>query len=340
LAELEFFIMSKLDGEPVFGADSDRNYHESSPFARFENVRNEVVATLAGVGIATKYAHSEVGRILTDDGTLFEQHEIEFAPQNLSEMADSVAVAKWIVRNVCARHGVSVTFVPKVDLEHAGTGMHIHLCALKDGRNIVADSNRKLSAEAMKMIGGILKLAPSLSAFGNPTPVSYLRFAARKESPMNVCWSSRNRLALVRIPLWWGHIKKEAAVLGGCRETFEYRAPDAFANPHLLLAAISVAINYGLVNPSQSSKIAEDLHMEVVKSEQKKLEALPRSCHEAAVNLERDRRAYEAGGVFPKRLVDRTVERLKAYGDKDLLKSIVEKPQEVEKLVKQYLHYG
>jgi glutamine synthetase len=340
LAELEFYIVSKSDGEAAFPAAPDRNYHESAPFARFEGVRNEIVATLAEIGIATKYTHCEVGRILTDDGTLFEQHEVELAPQNLSDMADAVAIGKWVVRNVCARHGVSATFVPKIALEHAGTGMHVHLCALRDGRNIVANPEGKLSAEAMRMIGGLLKFAPSLSAFGNPTPVSYMRFVARKESPMHICWSARNRLALVRIPLWWGYSKKHEEKGSSCRETFEYRAPDAFANPHLLLAGIAVAVGYGLANPSESSKVAENLHVGVDKSEQKKLEALPRSCHEAAENLERDRRIYEAGGVFPKRLVDKTVEKLKAYKDRDLWKSLSDKPKEVERLVEQFMHYG
>ena len=340
LAELEFYIVSKLDQEQAFPAAPDKNYHESTPFARFEHVRNEVVATLAEVGIATKYAHGEVGRIVTEDGTLFEQHEVESAPRSLSDTADSVAIAKWVVRNVCARHGASATFVPKIALEHAGTGMHIHICGVRDGKNIMVGPDGKLSAETLQMIGGILKFAPSLSAFGNPTPVSYLRFAARKESPMHICWSARNRLALIRIPLWWGYAKKEEEKGSGCRETFEYRAPDAFANPHLLLAGIAVAVGYGLANPSESSKIAENLHVEAGKIEQRKLEALPHSCHEAAENLERDRRFYEAGGVFPKRLVDKTVEKLKAYRDKDLWKSLGNKPEEVGKLVKQFLHHG
>lgn len=183
LAELEFFIMSKQESEPLFLAPPDRNYHESAPFSRFEYVRNDVMVTLAAIGVEMKYGHSEVGGMLLKDGTILEQHEIEFMPQSMTEMAETIAIAKWVIRNICARHEVSVTFSPKVSLEHAGNGMHVHLCALKNGKNIVEDKGGGLSDDAKAMIGGILRLAPSLAAFGNPTPVSYLRFLARKESP-------------------------------------------------------------------------------------------------------------------------------------------------------------
>ncbi|MDI6805112.1 MAG: glutamine synthetase, partial [Candidatus Bathyarchaeia archaeon] len=142
------------------------------------------------------------------DGTLMEQHEIELMPQNLVEMAEAIAITKWVIRNICTKHGVSASFSPKIFLEHAGNGMHIHSCGLKNGKNITANPDGTISTEALKMIGGILRFAQSLTAFGNPTPASYLRFIARKESPMHICWSFRNRLALIRIPLRWNFKKK------------------------------------------------------------------------------------------------------------------------------------
>jgi glutamine synthetase len=175
-------------------------------------------------------------------------------------MAETIALAKWTIRNVCSHHAVSVSFVPKIDLARAGTGMHIHMYAARKGKNIISDPDRNLSKEALAMIGGILKLAPSLSAFGNPTPISYLRFVARKESPMHICWSARDRLALLRIPLWWNFMKTTNTE--SFRETFEYRAPDAFANAHALLAGLAIAAEYGLNNSEETVRIAEDLHVE------------------------------------------------------------------------------
>jgi glutamine synthetase len=339
LAELEFYIVSKQETEVLFLGASDKNYHESAPFTKFEDLRSEVLGTLANVGIATKYGHSEVGRILSKDNTLMEQQEVEFMPQNLAEMAETIAIAKWVIRNVCLKCGVSAYFSPKIALEHVGNGLHIHLCALKNGENVIANPNGTLSTEAMKMIGGILKFASSLTAFGNTTPASYLRFIARKESPMRICWSVRNRLALIRIPLWWsfrkGEIEKDS-----CRETLEYRAPDPLANAYLLFAGIAVAVSHGLENPEEDLKIAEDLHIDGAGGKRKRLKVLPRSCSESAKNLRKDRRFYEANGVFPKKLIDTTMDRLKAYKDKDLWKNLANKPGKTENVLRQYLHYG
>jgi len=337
LAELEYYVMARQDSPVLFEGLPDRNYHDSAPFARFEALRNEALVILAEAGIDTKYAHGEVGRIIGKDGGLFEQHEIELAVQNLTDMADNVAIAKWVLRNLCANHNMSVTFVPKILPEHAGTGMHIHLCAMKDGKNITASSGGGLSDEAKTMIGGILRFARSLSAFGNPTPVSYLRFIARKESPMHICWATRNRLALIRIPLWRGFKRKTE---GSQRETFEYRAPDAFANIYLLCAGLVLAAEYGLKNPDEALKIAEELHAEADKSLSRKLGTLPRSCWETADSLEKDRQFYEADEVFPKRLIDKTIEVLKAFKDADLWKELNNAPNRFEDVVREYLHYG
>jgi glutamine synthetase len=339
LAELEYYVIAKQQNAMLFLGAPDRNYHECAPFAKFEDLRNEVLAVLNIAGIPTKYGHSEVGRILGSDNTLMEQHEIEFTSQGLAEMAETIAVAKWIIRNVCARHGVSVTFIPKISLDHAGNGMHIHMCGLKDGKNVVANRNGTLSNEAEKMIGGILRFAPSLAAFGNPTPVSYLRFITQKESPMHICWSAQNRLALIRVPLWWS-FKKKSGKKESCRETFEYRASDAFANAYLLLAGLTVAVHYGLEKSKEALKIARELHIEGDDKKEKMLEALPRSCSESAEKLRKDRQLYEAGGVFPKKLIDKTVEKLDGYKDKNLWAGILAKPNEIEKIIMPYLHYG
>ena len=338
LAELEFYVISKRLGEPLFPANPDSNYHESSPFTRFEDLRNEIISTLSGIGITVKYGHSEVGQLADDDCEFFEQQEIELSPQNLTRMAESVAVSKWAIRNVCAKHEVSVSFAPKISLEHAGTGMHIHLCAVKGHKNIVADQHRSLSGEAQKIIGGTLKFAPSLCAFANPTPVSYMRFIARKESPIHICWSYRNRLALVRIPLW-PRVKEEMRRKNECGETFEYRGSDALANPYLLFAGLALAADYGLTNPQEALRISEHLRVDGGDRGQR-LKTLPFSCSDSARNLERDRQFYEADNVFPRKLIDKTIESLKSYEDGNLWQELKDKPDEADKMLKQYRHFG
>ena len=335
LAELEFYIISKQE-ESSFPTVSENNYQESMPFAKFENLRNETLVTLADVGIATKYGHAEVGKFYCKTGYVMEQHEIEFLPQNLDKMAETITIAKWIIRNICTKSGVCVSFSPKPALEHAGNGMHIHLCGSKKDKNMITDSKGNLTVDAKQMIGGILKFAPSLTAFGNTTPVSYLRLISRKESPVDICWGTRNRLALIRIPLWW-NFRKDTRRTGSHARTFEFRAPDPSANSYLLLAGIALAVEYGLKNPKEAMKIADDLKIEKVGKTTKKRKVLPLSCSQSAKNLKKDRNYYEADGVFPKRVIDGIIGKLESYGDRGLQKKMANNPEEIEELLLKYL---
>jgi glutamine synthetase len=340
LAELEFFIISRQqETERVFPSIPDRNYHESTPFSKFEDVRNEVLVTLSDVGVRTKYGHSEVGRLVGKEGEVMEQHEVELMPQGMIEMAETISVTKWVVRNVCAKHGVSASFSPKISLEHAGSGMHVHMYGLKNGVNIVEDEDGKLSVEAREMIGGIFRFAPSLAAFGNPVPVSYLRFLGRKESPMNISWGARNRMAMIRIPLWW-NFKRTMGKTDSHQRTFEYRAPDAMANAYLLFAGISIAIKYGLKNHAESLRMTEKLQLEESTKKPIRLKRLPLSCSESERNLAKDRKCYEEDGVFPKAIIDATLKKLRSYEDSDLAQRLKDEPQKIEKLIQDYLHCG
>ena len=156
---------------------------------------------------------------------------------------------------------------------------------------------------------------------------------------MHICWSARNRLALIRIPLWW-KFKQRIGKNESCRETFEYRAPDAFANAHLLFAGLAVATDYGLENSEESLKIAEDLHADPVRDEEKGFRVLPRSCAEAAKNLAKDRKYYEVGGIFARKLIDKTISNLNSYEDRDLWKEVSSKPEVMQRLLSQYLDHG
>ncbi len=309
------------------------------PFARFENLRNEVLTTLEDIGIATKYGHAEVGSYHTKTGYVMEQHEIEFLPQKLSKMAETVTIVKWVIRNICAKYGVTASFSPKPVLGHAGNGMHIHLCGLKKNENIITDSKGDLTAEAKRMIGGILKFAPSLTAFGNTIPISYLRFISRKESPRYICWGTRNRLALIRIPLWW-KFRKDVKKTGSCVRTFEFRAPDPSANTYFLLAGIALAAEHGLKNPKKTIKIADDLNVKKTVKRNRKHKVLPLSCSESAKNLKRQRNYYQADDVLPKRVIDGTIRKLESYKDKDLRKKLASEPEKIEELLLEYLYYG
>jgi len=108
----------------------------------------------------------------------------------------------------------------------------------------------------------------------------------------------------------------------------------------LLFAAMAVAVEHGLKNQKESLKFAEDLHVEGSFSEGGRELVLPKSCAEAAEGLEKDRQFFEADGVFPPSLMDKTISRLKGYGDRELWRKVIDTPEEVDGLLEEYFNYG
>lgn len=337
LVELEFYVVYKRDGS-FLQVHPEENYHQTAPFSRFESLRNEVLLALEEIDVATKYGHSEVGGG-NDSNLAWEQHEIELLPQTPMKTVKALALSKWVIRNICAKHGFSVSFSPKPFLEHAGSGMHIHICVLKDGENIIAGSSEALTDETEQIIGGLLEFAPSLTAFANPIPPSYLRFIIRKESPIDVSWGIRNRSALIRIPLW-GRNPSGEPERNHCRKTIEFRGPDPTAKIHHLLAGIVLAVNYGLGNPRASLKQAKELKVEGEVDERRRRLLLPLSCMEAAMELEQKRELYEAMGVFPRRVIEASLEGLRSYNDRGFQKRLADEPSSVEDLLNEFFNYG
>lgn len=323
LGELEYYVIYKSELD-VFAARS-KHYHDSSPFTLWEDMRNKILHTIASLSIPVKYAHSEVGKIFLPDGYIAEQHEIEFLSTPASDTADNIAISKWVVRNVAFKYGVMATFSPVVEAGEVGSGMHFHLELLRNNKNWMSDKKDNLTKEALKMIGGILDFASSLSAFGNPTPVSYLRLATQRESPSSICWGEMNRNALIRIPL------KMAG-----RQTIEFRAADGTAMVHLLLAGLILAVEYGLEN-EKSLTTAKRLHATAGEMATKRFDSLPSSCAEAARELEKKRTYYEKDKIFPPALIDAILKELNSRQEDDILKQDTNKIREI---IKKYLNYG
>jgi len=171
MGELEYYIISS--SKELFQAADQRGYHEAFPFAKMEQLRTEAMVAIAQTGGKIKYGHSEVGNFSLN-GLEYEQNEIEFLPVKIEDAADQLVIAKWILRTLAFRHGVSITFAPKITVGKAGSGMHIHTRLIRDGMNAMVESG-KLSDIARKAIAGYLDMAPSITAFGNTNPTSYFR---------------------------------------------------------------------------------------------------------------------------------------------------------------------
>ena len=188
MGELEYYVISPDPG--IFPANDQKGYHESAPFAKHNNFRVKAMATIASIGGNIKYGHSEVGNF-TLDGLDYEQNEIEFLASPALEAADQLMLAKWVLRNMAVTEGVNVTFAPKITVGKAGSGLHIHMRLMKDGKNVTQTADRKLCDYARRAIAGLLTLAPSITAFGNTNPTSYLRLVPHQEAPTNICWGDQ-----------------------------------------------------------------------------------------------------------------------------------------------------
>lgn len=351
MGELEYYIISDI--EDIYPAVDQKGYHESAPFAKWEFLRTEAMNAMAKAGCLIKYGHSEVGNF-TQAGKLYEQNEIEFMPTNLEDAADQLVIAKWILRCLAYKYGVTVTFAPKITVGKAGSGLHIHTKLVKDGKNQMI-ANGKLSDTARKAIAGYLDLAPSLTAFGNANPTSYFRLVPHQEAPTNICWGDRNRSVLVRVPLGWtgdnnmiynANPKEPQTKLDHSQlQTVEFRCPDGSADIYLLLAGLTVAVRHGHEMKEAldlASKwyvdvnIFDDEHKEKVSQ----LKQLPVSCWDSADRLEQQADIYLKYDVFPKSVIEGVARKLRSYNDHNLRDQVHCNKDKMQELVDKYFHCG
>lgn len=350
MGELEYYVISQATD--LFPATDQRGYHESTPFAKFNDFRMECMDAIAGTGGMIKYGHSEVGNF-TDDGVVYEQNEIEFLPTNAEEAADQLMVAKWIIRNLAWRKGLDITFAPKITTGKAGSGLHIHMRLLdKEGNNLMLNEDRTLSEVARRAIAGMMVLAPSITAFGNKNPASYLRLVPHQEAPTDVCWGVSNRTALVRVPLGWTSgvdmsvianpgEEHDPSIDTRMKQTVEMRSPDGSANVYQLMAALAVACRTGLeLDPNEALKIADRTFIDSKTADRSTFDSLPDCCEDSAERLEAQRAAYEAEGVFAPQMIDGIIAGLKSMKDRGLREKISLDQQALRNLVAETMHCG
>jgi len=347
LGELEYYLLSEVD--TIFPIVQQKGYHESHPFSKWGAIRRETMILLSEMGAQIKYSHAEVGNIIHNDHEMV-QHEIEFLPVPVEDAADQLVLAKWVLREVAYKYNLEVSFAPKIIVGHAGSGLHIHSRLVKDGKNMMIDEEKKgLSDTAKRLISGFLHLSPSLTAFGNTVPTSFLRLVPHQEAPTSICWGDRNRSVLVRVPLGWVGIENmlknanplepEDQVKHINPQTVELRSPDGSANVHQLLAGMTVAALHGL-QAENSLELAEKLYVSTDATKISGLKQLPASCWDAADALIKDRTYYEKYGVFPTKMIDKLAKDLKQHDDKNLSEKLFGNADALKELVQQFIHCG
>jgi glutamine synthetase len=213
---------------------------------------------------------------------------LRFAP--LVHAADYVMTYKYVVKNVARKYGKTATFMPKPMFGDNGTGMHTHMSIWKDGQPLFAgDKYADLSQIALYFIGGLLKHAPSILAFTNPTINSYKRLVPGYEAPVNLAYSAGNRSASIRIPLSGGNPKAKR---------LEFRCPDPSSNPYLAFSAMLCAGLNGIKNQTDPGEPLDVDIYELSPEELSKVPSTPGSLEGALENLEKDHDFLTESGVF------------------------------------------
>lgn len=351
MGELEFYVIDEVQDD--FPAVDQRGYHESAPFAKNNDFRTNCMLKIARCGGQIKYGHSEVGNF-SDTDFNFEQNEIEFLPVAAEDAADQLMIAKWVIRNEAYNSGLNVTFAPKISIGKAGSGLHIHMRMMKDGKNQMLQDGI-ISETARKAIAGMMDLAPSITAFGNTNPTSYFRLVPHQEAPTNICWGDRNRSVLVRVPLGWSAGKDMCGQINPAsvsaqydttqKQTVEMRSPDGSADVYLLIASLAVACRHGFemenaLDIAEQTYVNVNIHKKENKDKLAKLKQLPDSCVASSKCLQDQRAVYEEYNVFSPGMIDSIIARLKAFKDENIRSKVMDNERKMLELVETYFHCG
>jgi glutamine synthetase len=259
-----------------------QGYFPVAPTDTFQDIRTEMLLTMAKCGVPVEKHHHEVAT----GG----QCELGFRFGTLIEAADNLMIYKYVIKNVGKKYGKTITFMPKPVFNDNGSGMHTHQSVWKDGQALFfGDKYADLSEFGLHYIGGILKHAPALLAFANPSTNSYKRLVPGFEAPVNLAYSQGNRSASVRIPLTGSNPKAKR---------MEFRCPDATANPYLAFAAMLCAGLDGVKNKIDPGEPLDVDIYDLSPEELSKIPSTPGSLELALEALENDHAFLTESGVF------------------------------------------
>jgi glutamine synthetase len=259
-------------------------YFPLPPLDKTHDVRAQMVETLVKSGIDVEVHHHEVA----GGG----QAEIDLRYKPLLKMADTMQIYKHVVKNVAMRNNLLATFMPKPLFQENGSGMHVHQSLWKDGKPLFfGDGYASLSQIALWYMGGVLKHAPAILAFTNPTTNSYRRLVPGYEAPVNLVYSNRNRSAAIRIPVYNNNPKSKR---------IETRFPDPSCNGYYALPALLMAGLDGIKNKIEpGDPVDVDLYEADIETP-----TVPGSLHAVLQALEADHDFLLEGSVFTKDIID------------------------------------
>ena len=297
-----YYFLDSVEGQWNTGRDERPNlgykprykegYFPVAPTDSQHDIRQEMVQTMEQLGYRVERQHHEVATA--------GQAEIDMRFLPLVKMADALMWFKHIAKNVARRHGKTVTFMPKPIFGDNGSGMHVHQSIWRGAKPLFAgDGYGGMSELAMHYIGGILKHAPALAGFTNPTTNSYRRLVPGFEAPVNLAYSSRNRSAAIRIPMYSASPKAKR---------IEVRFPDPTSNGYIAFAAMLLAGLDGIQKRlSPGEPLDKDIYA-LTPEELKDVPAMPASLDEALDNLRNDHEFLLKGDVFTEDVIETWIE--------------------------------
>ncbi len=297
-----FYAVDSEEGTWNSGRDEEPNlghkprhkegYFPVSPSDSLQDIRTEMLLLMEQVGIAMECHHHEVATA--------GQCEIDMRFAPLVQCADNLMWFKYIVKNVAKRYGKTATFMPKPLFGDNGTGMHVHQSIWKDGNPLFAGNGYAgFSEMGLNYIGGILKHASAICAFAAPTTNSYKRLVPGFEAPVNLAYSSRNRSAAIRIPMYSPSPKAKR---------MEARFPDPSSNGYLAFAVMLMAGLDGIENKIDPGEPLDKNIYALGPEELANIPTLPTSLEGALGALESDHDFLLKGDVFTQDLIDTWIE--------------------------------
>lgn len=279
--ECEFFLFEvDNDGNPTLKTNDKGSYFDLGPIDLGENARRDMTLALEDMGFEIETSHHEVAA---------GQNEIDFKYADALVTADNVTTFKYVVKSIAQRHGLYATFMPKPLHGVNGSGMHVNISLIKDGKNAFYNEEDQLglSSVAYNFIAGVLKHIKEICPITNPLVNSYKRLVPDYEAPVYIAWSAKKRSPLIRVPSARGE---------GTR--IEFRSPDPSSNPYLVLACLLLAGLEGIKDNLEPPKCIDRNIFNLSREERKRenIENLPESLHEAIAYMQKSDLVKEALG--------------------------------------------
>jgi glutamine synthetase len=279
--ENEFFLLRRnatgaLEpaDDTVFCATNSMNLHRA--------LIMDIAETLISQGLKVEGYYPESGP---------GQQEVNIRCAEAMRAADQQIVYRETIRGEATRHGLVVSFLPKIFEDKAGSGCHLNFSLWREGENISGDSQQAttIGPEAGAFIAGILDHLPALCALTIPSKTSYRRIQPH-------FWAGAFRA--------WGHQNREAAVRvcqnkqGTRASRLEYKTMDATANPYIALGALIAA---GLDGLTRKLDLPPEVTSDPALSSEEersagKIDRLPQNLGEAIDELRQDSMLLEAMG--------------------------------------------